>query len=386
MAKFLEIAFAFPNGSLQEVFIEGVVRYANEHCRAWSYMLAPESNSISICQLAGWPGHGVIAALNTAAEARCAKSFPIPVVNISSALQKSPVARSMVDNHAIGLIAAEHFLERGYENYAFYGMNRIAYSQRRLAGFAESLALHGLKPAVHLAAPTFTIQGSHWLEQQGKLTTWLQHLPLPVAIFAASDARARQVLNSCQQLQLRVPDQVAVLGVDDQQIICEHYHPTISSIARNSVREGYEAARLLDSLLEGGQTTHEEVLVAPLSVVKRESTDTVAVKDERLRDAVVYFQENIEVPVTVAQICRHTGVSRRWLEYAFREQLGISPFLYIRRQRLLHAKKLLREEQRTPIKAIARRTGYASANQLAKAFRSEFRQTPRDYRRSILQS
>jgi len=100
----------------------------------------------------------------------------------------------------------------------------------------------------------------------------------------------------------------------------------------------------------------------------------------------VYFQENIEAPVTVAQICRHTGVSRRWLEYAFRQQLGISPFLYIRRQRLRHAKKLLRDEQRTPIKAIARRTGYASANQLAKAFRAEFCQTPRDYRKSILQA
>jgi LacI family transcriptional regulator len=384
MAKFLEIAFAFPTGSLQEVFIEGVIRYASEHDRSWSYMLAPESNSISICQLIGWPGHGVIAALNTTAYTRCAKSFPIPVVNMSSALQSSPVPRSIVDNHAIGVMAAEHFRERGYENLGFYGLAGIAYSQRRLDGFAESLASSNLCPQVHLAAPTFTIAGSDWLQQQAKLTAWIQELPLPIGILAASDARARQLLNSCRQLGLHVPDQVAVMGVDDQQIICEHYHPTISSIARNSVQEGYEAARLLDCLLERRKLKQREILIPPHGVVTRESTDTVAAQDERLRDAFIYCRENIESQVSVDDICRHAGVSRRWLEYAFREQLGISPFNYIRRQRLRHAKTLLRDEHRTPIKVIARRTGYASANQLAKAFRAEFSQTPRDFRRSVL--
>ena len=211
--KFLEIAFAFPLGSPQEVFIEGIISYAAEHQRQWSYMLAPESNSIS--QLVGWHGDGVIAALNSSAEARCAKRFHLPVVNISSALPKSPVPRAMVDNVTIGELAAEHFLERGYENLAFFGLEDTEYSKQRFGAFANRLAEHGLEPVSYLAAPTFVIRGTGWLREHKALTAWLRKLPKPVGVFATSDARARQLMNTCQQLGVEVPEQVAVLGVDD---------------------------------------------------------------------------------------------------------------------------------------------------------------------------
>lgn len=382
---FQEIAFAFPRGSHQEVFIEGILEYARDHQRKWSYMIAPESNSVSITQLVGWPGDGVIAALNTPAEAKCAEGFHLPVVNISSALRRSPIPRTMVDNRQIGIAAAEHFLERGYENYAFYGMKGIEYSAQRLEGLAETVAKNGLQVRTHLASPTFRVRGSHWLGQQKELTKWVAKLPAPCAVLAASDARARQVMNSCRELRLHVPDQIAVLGVDDQQIICEHTHPTISSIARNNIAEGYAAARILDQLIEGvyDENQDHEELVPPHGVAMRESTDIVAISDDRLRSALVYFQQNIEEPVTVSELCAHSGVSRRWLEYAFRDLLGESPFHYIRRQRLKHAKRLLREERSAAINVVARRTGYSSSNQLAKAFRAEFGMSPREYRRTI---
>lgn len=381
--KFLEIAFAFPLGSPQEVFIEGILSYAAEHQRQWSYMLAPESNSISISQLVGWHGDGVIAALNSSAEARCAKRFHLPVVNISSALPKSPVPRAMVDNVTIGELAAEHFLERGYENLAFFGLEDTEYSKQRFGAFANQLAEHGLEPVSYLAAPTFVIRGTGWLREHKALTAWLRKLPKPVGVFATSDARARQLMNSCQQLGVEVPEQVAVLGVDDQQIICEHYHPTISSIARDSVKEGYEAARILDRLLRGQMAKEEDVVVPPVGLVARESTDAVAVQDDRLQSVLRFLRANIEQPITVAEVCRHIDVSRRWLEYAFQEMLGESPFHYIRRRRLLHAKSLLSAEKRTSINTIATRCGYTSSNQLAKAFRAEFGESPRDFRRRL---
>lgn len=383
MARLLEIAFAFPRGSNQEVFIEGILEYVNEHERQWSFMLAPESNSITINQLIGWTGDGVIAALNTPAEARCAKLFPLPIVNISSALTKSPVPRAMIDNYAIGVLAAEHFLERAFEHLAFYGMKRIAYSTQRLSGFRDTLEAAGHEVETLFAEPTFKIKGSGWLHQQATLTQWIGKLPQPCAVLAASDARARQVVNSCRVLQMQVPEQLAVIGVDDQQIICEHTHPTISSIARNSIREGYEAAEILDGLMSNKPIEHEDRLVAPLGVVTRNSTDMVAVQDDRLRDALVYLREQIEEPVSVAQLCRHVGVSRRWLEYAFTQTLGSSPFNYIRKQRLTHARRLLREERNTAINVIATRTGYTSSNQLAKAFRAEYGLSPREYRQSL---
>lgn len=383
MSRYLEIAFAFPRGSPQEVFIEGILEYSQQNHRRWSFMIAPEANSVSISQLVGWPGDGVIAALNSPAEAKVAESFPIPVVNISSALDVSPVPRTMVDNYAIGKLAARHFLERAYDNLGFYGLKSIAYSQRRYEGFRDSLEKYGIQVTSHLAAPTFKLRGNAWLSQQAELTAWLKTIELPIGILAVSDARARQLLNSCQQLGLQVPNQVAVLGVDDQQIICEHFHPTISSIARNSVQEGYEAARILDSLLEERELPENDLLVAPAAVIPRESTETVAVQDERLRDVLVYIREHVEHSTSVEELCSYVDVSRRWLENAFRKNLGESPSNYMRRHRLRHAKRLLREERRTAINSIARRSGYASANQLAKAFRAEFGQTPRDYRKSL---
>lgn len=383
MVKPLEIALAFPRGSNQEVFIEGILKYVNEHGRRWSFVLAPESNSITINQLVGWTGDAVIAALNTPAEARCAKSYPLPIVNISSALEESPVPRTMVDNYAVGVMAAEHLLGRAYEHFAYYGIKGVAYSEKRLHGFQETLEAAGYVAEVHLADPTFKLKGSDWCNQQAALSTWIEQLTQPCGVLAASDARARQVVSACRQIEIQVPNQIAVIGVDDQQIICEHTHPTLTSVARNSIREGCEAAAMLDRMLSGDRVEVEDRLVAPLGVVTRESTDMIAVQDERLRDALVYLRENIESPVTVGQMCKRIGVSRRWLEYAFTETLGLSPYCYIRKQRLEHARQLLREEHNTAINTIATRTGYTSSTQLAKAFREAYGLSPRGYRKSL---
>jgi LacI family transcriptional regulator len=377
-----EIALAFPRGAHQEVFIEGILQYANTNDCKWSYIIAPEWNAVSILHLVGWPGDGVIAALNTTKEAKVAETFPLPMVNISGVLVKSPVPRSSVDNRAIGVLAAEHLIDRGFQSFAYYGMKDVEYSRQRMLGFQEKLAEFGYKTGSLTVPSTFGMQGNFWLRQQRDLTEWISKLALPCGLFAASDARARQAINACQELGIKVPEQIAVLGVDDQQIICEHSHPTISSVARNNIREGYLAAQLLDRLMKKRKVSEGDQLTSPLGIVARESTATLAISDERLRGALSYFQENIEEPVTVAEMCAHVGVSRRWLEYAFRSMLGETPFNYMRRQRLEKARRLLSNEPGTKINRIARRSGYTSANQLAKAFRREFGESPRDFRKS----
>jgi LacI family transcriptional regulator len=375
-----QIAFAFPRGSHQEVFIEGVFRYANEHGHRWSYVMAPEWNAVSIRQLVGWPGDGVIAALNTPKEAECAASFHLPVVNMSGALVKSPIPRSMVDNHAIGVMAAEHLLERGFTSYGFYGMPDIAYSKERLRGYAERLEANGFKPNVLALHSTFNIRGNNWLSQHEQLTEWLTSLEKPCAVFAVSDARARQVINACEHIDLRVPEHVAVMGVDDQQVICEHVHPTITSIARNNILEGFAAASILDRLMNGLKVRRGDRLIAPLRVVPRESTATVAVADVRLREALIYFQQHMAEPVTVEELCAHVDVSRRWLEYSFRNALKATPHEYMQRERLIHARRLLADEPGTRIYRVAQRVGITSAKHFTKAFRREFGMSPREYR------
>lgn len=374
------IALAFPRGAHQEVFTEGVLRYAREHNRHWTYVIPAEWLSLSVLDLEGWPGDGVIAALNTPKEAACAAKFHLPIVNMSSALAKSPVPRSIVDNRAIGALAAEHLLERGFQSYAFYGIRGIEYSKQRFEGFEERLKSADFRSVSFTPPSTFRLKGKFWLHQSEQLSEWLPKLALPCGIFAVSDVRARQVIEACDQLDIKVPEQIAVIGVDNQQIICEHTHPTISSVARNDILEGYSAAALLDRMMRGRKPAKGDQLIRPLQVVARESSATFAVSDDRLRVALEYFRQHIEDPVTVDELCKEAGVSRRWLEYAFRDKLDETPYQYIRRQRLEHARRLLVDEPEAKIYRVAQRIGFSSAKQLTKAFRREFGESPREYR------
>jgi LacI family transcriptional regulator len=221
-----------------------------------------------------------------------------------------------------------------------------------------------------------------WREQQRRLVKWLSGLPTPIGLFAVTDYRARQVLDACRQIGLRVPQQVAVIGVDNEEVICVHVQPQLTSVARNNQQEGYIAAAMLDQLLRGKKVEELEKMVPPLGVVPRESTETVAFKDARLCQAVEYLNQHIEDPIGVQELASHVGVSRRWMEYAFRDALGESPYQYIRHRRLKRAAHLLEEEPSVKIYQVARRTGFTSAKQLSMAFGQQFGQTPREYQRA----
>ncbi|TWT85991.1 Xylose operon regulatory protein [Posidoniimonas polymericola] len=357
-----------------------MTRYAAEHSRSWSYTVAPESLTLSVLDLVDWPGDGVLAAINTPAEADCAVGMSAPVVNISSAIEASPVPRAMVDNAAIGRLAAEHLLGRGFTNFAFYGLEGVEYSRARWSGFSERLAQNDAVCEQHLSTPTFGFRGTVWLEQHQQLADWLQALPTPCGVFAVSDYRARHVLDACRQSQISTPDKVAVVGVDNEQVICEHVQPTLTSVARNDQLEGYRAAELLDRLMSGESPAPADITVPPLEVVERDSTAMFAVSDARLRRALSYLHDYIADPITVDELAKQSEVSRRWLEYAFRDVLGETPYQYLRRQRLLLAKHLLKENPKENISRVAQRSGFSSVKQMRVAFQREFGVTPGHYR------
>ncbi|MEX0610491.1 MAG: substrate-binding domain-containing protein [Pirellulales bacterium] len=377
-----EIALAFPRGSHQEVLITGVLRYAIEHDCNWSYVTAPESLALSVLDLVGWRGDGIIAAINTPAEAACVKELKIPTVNISGTLSKTPVPRVSLDNGQVGKLAAEHLIERGFRDFAYYGLRDVAYSLVRCDSFTARLEASGFTSDALLMPPTYRAKGMQWREQQRRLVKWLAALPTPIGLFAVTDYRARQVLDACRQIGLRVPQQVAVIGVDNEEVICVHVQPQLTSVARNNQQEGYHAAATLEQLLRGKKIEDSEKSVPPLGVVARESTETVAFKDVRLCQAIEYLNNHIEDPIGVQELASHVGVSRRWMEYAFRDALGESPYQYIRHRRLKRAAHLLEEEPNAKIYQVARRTGFTSAKQLSMAFGQEFGQSPREYQRS----
>ncbi len=375
------IALAFPRGTHQERFIQGVAKFAAEHQRRWAFTVAPESLLLNIRELTGWEGDGVLAAINTPEEAACAAQLPIPVVNISSALEVSPVPRSAVDNRAIGLQAAEHLLSRGFQSFGYYGLEGVEYSRQRLHGFQERLAEREFTVNTHLAEPTFRFDGARWNQEQQRLAEWLQTLSHPCAILVASDYRASQVLDGCNKIGISPPEQLAVMGVDNEQVICEHMRPTLTSVARDDVGEGYSAAAMLNALMDGESLASHEVNVPPLEVVERESTALFAVSDPRLRKAVAYLHEYSDDPITVEELAAQAEVSRRWLEYAFRDELGETPHQYLRRRRLLKALQILRGEPKARISDIAKKTGFSTVKQFRAAFQQAYNQTPGEFRR-----
>jgi LacI family transcriptional regulator len=377
-----EIALAFPRGAHQEVFITGVLRYAIEHGCNWSYATSPESLALSVIDLRGWKGDGIIAALNTPAEAASVKELKVPVVNISGTLEHTPVPRVSLDNRLVGKLAAEHLIERGFREFAYYGLRNVAYSRERGETFEARLRESGFSCAPLLMRPTYRAKGLTWHDQQRRLVKWLERLPKPVGLFAVTDYRAREVLDACPQIGLRVPQQVAVIGVDNEEVICAHVQPQLTSVARNNQQEGYHAATILDQLIHGTANACHDERIPPLGIVARESTQTVAFKDARLCQAIEYLNKHVEHPIGVEDLASQVGVSRRWMEYAFREALDESPYQYIREWRLNLARELLEKEPATKIHQVARRTGFSSAKQLTTAFGQKFGLSPREFQRS----
>ncbi|MCA9241037.1 MAG: DNA-binding transcriptional regulator [Planctomycetales bacterium] len=376
-----QIALAFPRGAHQEALIEGVFRYVGEHGLAWTFAVAPESLSLSITDLVDWSGDGVLAAIDTAEQAEVARSLTMPVVNISSSLPESPSPRTMVDNRAVGQVAAEHLLAKGQTAFAFYGLEGIEYSKQRWKGFEARLEEAGVTGTQHLAAPTYSFRGDRWKQQLDELSAWLTTLPQPCGVFAVSDYRSRLVLDAARQAGINSPRQLAILGVDNEHIICEHCSPTLSSVVRNNTLEGYRAAAMLHRMLEGEAPDPFEQAIPPLGVVERESTMEYAVSDPRLKSALEYIAERSSEPITIDELTEQLEVSRRWLEYAFRESLHESPYQYLQRQRLMHAKKLLSEEPEEKILTVARRAGFSSEKQLRLAFQKAFGMTPGEFRK-----
>jgi LacI family transcriptional regulator len=212
------------------------------------------------------------------------------------------------------------------------------------------------------------------------LKKWLQSLPKPVAVLACDDDRGREVLEACQDASLAVPEDVAVLGVDNDELLCEISDPPLSSIALDTQRGGYEAAAALDRLMAGQPVSNRRILVEPTRVVSRRSTDVFALQDRPIAMAVRFINDHVRHSIGVIDVMRYVGLSRRTLEVRFRKVMGRSVLEEITRSRLERARHLLLETD-LPIQAVAESVGLKDANYLARVFHRETGMSPTAFRR-----
>lgn len=358
--------------------LHGVHDWVSAH-RDWSLRLAEQSRFARLPDwLASWSGDGVIARVDTPAAAALLRRLQLPVVDVSAERSESEFPRVSIDNPAVARIAHAHLAAKKLPHLAFCGDPRFLWSTERGRAFGELVrAMGGRAHAFGLrrGAPPDSEEGLR------ELSEWIAALPKPVGIFACYDRRAQQVITACQQLELSVPGEVAVLGVDNDEVICELCDPPLSSVLPNARRTGHEAAAILHRLMERKRARPPATLaIEPVRVVERLSTDVVSVPDERLAAAVRYLRAHASDGINVNDLLRRFPMSRTLLERKFKRWLGSTPHRLIKSARVERAKELL-AETKLPVAQVAELAGFESPSYLSAAFRKATGVAPLAYRR-----
>ncbi len=368
-------------GIAQHSYYQGVARYAREH----HWHLVPDMVYTGKIPHR-WRGDGIISFLGQRNDlVDFVLSASVPVVEISLVRSEIDLPRVEGDNELIGRMAAEHFLERGFEHFAWAPFADDAVNTERRQGFTRRLRRAGfgcerLPPAHARESDPWEMD---WIERRQQLTATLRALPLPVGVLCYNDCIAADVISACEEAGLKVPEQVAVLGVDNDPFICESISVPLSSVWHDLERMAYEAAALLDHLMAGGRAPREVRRIPPKGLVVRKSTDILAVPNRHVASALRYVWENFTNPLlSVPDVVTATGISRRPLEKAFRQHLARSIHSEIARVRMEMAVDLF---TRTKASAgmIARDAGFARPNHLFRSFRKKFGMSPKQFRQAL---
>lgn len=357
--------------TLGRAVFHGVSTYAQSH-GPWEMALE------SIAALEGSGARrfdGVIAHIGSNAAATTIERARLPAVNTSNLRRDIDLPRVTSDDVAVGRLAAEHFLNRGYQRFAFFGYEDHGYSDLRQKGFAEELARAGFEPAIHTGR-----------ERMPALKRLVKKLDPPTAVMACNDRCARSVVEACERVGRAVPSDVAVMGVDNDEIICEGFQPRLSSVMLSTRLIGFRAAQWLEAMLTGEATMkdsrREQVLLPPEGITTRQSTDHLAVDDPVVADAVRFIAERTREGVDVHRVARAVHVSRRALERRFHQALGRGPGHEIRRIQIERAKALLAGTD-LAMTELADAAGFSSAKQLSETFTREVGLVPTAYRRQF---
>jgi LacI family transcriptional regulator len=367
-------------GYCREV-LRGVQQYA-VHRKRWVFRDAPPEIG-TLKPLYEWRPHGVIALLFHEDVAAAVAKLNVPLVNTTSTLSNWDIPLVEADHAAVGRLAAEYFLDKGYRNFGFFGSAWTHVSRTREAGYRQRLAQAGFRLATchaeYLPRPPV---GASWRHVDDKVQRWLRSLSKPVAILCSNDVPARDLADACRQLDVKVPQEVSLLGVDNDELECGLTWPSLSSIELPAQRIGYEAARLLDRLMQGKQPPAGPLFLPPIRVVTRQSTDTRAVDNPVVVAALDFIRAHLNEDCTVDDIAAGAGVGRRDLERKFRAALDRSVLDEVRAARVDRVRQLLTDTELS-MAAIAQRAGFSGARRMAVVFREETGSTPRQFRRQM---
>ncbi len=382
VALLIETARGYGRGLLR-----GIVRYARVH-GPWLFYVTPGDFVQSLPKMQQWGGTGIIARLETPqiVEAVLKTGLPTIALDLSDAQlsSDSPLRRfSEIRSDSLGAakMVAEHLLERRFRHYAYVGIPDRVWSQRREEGFCRRIEEGGF--AVHVYQPPRRKSRRAWDQEQPRLADWLRRIPKPAGLMVCNDDRGREVLESCRTAGVRVPEDLAVVGVDNDELLCEVADPPLSSVGLNAEQGGYRAAILLDKMMRGRLRRPQCLVVEPLRIVLRRSSDILALDDLEVAAALRFIHFHAGRPIRTEHVVKHVQLSRRTLEIRFHKSLGHTIHDAIQRARLERATRLLLETN-LPIPKVAEASGYSTPSYLIQVFRQQLGTTPARYRAQVL--
>lgn len=330
--------------------------------------------------LRGWHGDGIITTL-VPKFGSLVLGTGIPTVDLDDQTPRSDLPTVQSDHEAIGALAAEHLLERGFTCLAFVGYPSFEWSRRRWAGFEASVRAAGYRceQFANSHPVTWGHQQAEWEAEVDDLARWVREYPKPLGLMACNDYRGIQVLHACRRANVAIPEEVAVIGVDNEVLACELAYPPLSSVVPDCRRIGYEAALMLDCMMNGEPHAVRKD-IPPLGLVTRQSTDIMAISDPVLAEAMRFIRLRACSGIRVEDVLEHVAVSRSVLQRRFRAGLGRTIHSAIASVRLSRAKALLAETD-LPLPEVAHRVGYSSLEYLITSFRTLTGMTPGAFRK-----
>jgi LacI family transcriptional regulator len=357
--------------------IRGIYNYVHKH-GPWDIWLEPRGQDEDLRLPRGWSGDGVIARLTTTTMVSHVRKAGVPVVNVSSiSLSGVEVPRVTSDNLAIVQMAINHFADRGIHHMGYVGLPRRTYSLERQNLFEAECQAHSLE--YHIFHPKSGKGSSLWDRQRTALEEWLVELPKPVGVLTWGIKRGVEVINAAVARQLRVPDDVAVLAGDDDELLCCAVRPTLSGIVVPAEQMGHDAAEMLDRQMRGESVEQTSLYLPPTGIAERNSTDVLAMEDPDVVAAIRFIRDHAHKPLLIDDVAHSVATSRRSLERRFQKELGRTIGDEIARVHLDRAKSLLATTD-MPIPKVAEKSGYGSPEYMSGVFRTAVGTTPLKYR------
>lgn len=388
-----KVAFVVPGlGVNSRTILKGVSRYSRIHT-SWHLRISTDKLERVLPKLKQIGVDGAFVAFTTGKEVSEVVDTGLPTIALQCRSIPKVIPYVTANSYAGGRMAAEHLLERGFKNFAYYSLNSLFWSRQRMESFCSRISEAGYTTSVYklnlyrkpsqqgMVGYTHDWQGRTWMRELDDLVRWLRSLPKPVGLMACDDGVAYDIIEAADEAGIHVPEEMAVIGMYNDETICSVANPNLSSIAVDLEQAGFKAAEFLESLMRGETKMEGQCIrVEPTHVVARQSTDTLAINDRDVSNALYYIRQHFNAPIQVADVVEATAASRRSLEIRFRELVKRSIMEEIMRVRIEHICVMLIESEMS-MERISAASAFESTSHMIQVFKQYKGMTPLAFRK-----